>query len=108
MLTAQVSPCFLDMRRLARACVSLDATMRELGVSGVGARILNLSADGFMAETDGAFVTGSYVWIKLPRIGPVSAKIIWSRAGRVGARFTAPLARSDYQDLCGSSASSSS
>jgi len=29
-LTAQVSPCLIDMRRAARACVSLDATMQEM------------------------------------------------------------------------------
>ncbi len=98
-MMAQVGPCVIDMRRSARACVSLEATMRELGASGVKAQILNLSIDGFLAETEGSFFTGSYVWIKLPDLGPVSAKIIWSRGGRVGGRFTAPLALSDYREL---------
>ena len=98
-LMAQVSPCLVDMRRSARACVSLEATMRDIGASGVKAQILNLSIDGFMAETHGRFSTCSYVWIKLPELGPISAKIIWSRGGRVGARFTAPLAPADYRTL---------
>jgi hypothetical protein len=87
------------MRRSARACISLEATMEEIGAKGVQAQILNLSIDGFMAETEGRFLTGSYVWVKLPGIGPMSAKIIWSRGGRVGARFTAPFAQSDYRGL---------
>jgi transposase len=99
MLTAQVSPCFVDMRRSVRACVSLEATMRELGSSGTKAHVLNLSIDGFMAETDGCFTTGSYIWIKLPGVGPISAKVIWSRGGRVGGRFTAPLFPEDHHSL---------
>jgi hypothetical protein len=98
-LTAQVAPCMVDMRRSVRACVSLETTMRELGATGVKAQILNLSVDGFMAETEGRFSTGSYVWMKLPEVGLLSAKIIWSRGGRVGGRFTAPLAQSDYREL---------
>jgi hypothetical protein len=98
-LTAQVGHCFVDMRRSVRACVSLETTMRDLGASGARAQVLNLSVDGFMAETEGRFVTGSYVWIKLPDVGPVSAKVIWSRGGRVGGRFTAPLASEDYRCL---------
>jgi len=65
----------------------------------MGARILNLSAEGLMAESDGRFVTGSYVWINLPDVGLISAKVIWSRGGRVGARFTAPLSGPDYRHL---------
>lgn len=103
-LTAQVSPCLIDMRRAARACVSLDATMREIGDSGVEAEVLNISTDGFMAETDGRFSTGSYVWVKLPALGPLSAKVIWSRGGRVGGRFTAPLGESEFRNLTGETA----
>lgn len=98
-MQAQVSPCFIDMRRMARACVSLRATMEEIGSKGVKAEILNLSIDGFMAETAGPFRTGSYVWVKLPGLGPMSAKIIWSRGGRFGGRFTAPFAQSEYRML---------
>lgn len=98
-LTAQLGPCRDDLRRHARACVSLETTMRELGTSGIGARILNLSIEGVMIESDGRFVTGSYVWIMLPEVGPISAKVIWSRGGRAGARFTAPLSQPDYHHL---------
>jgi hypothetical protein len=98
-LTAQVSPCSIDMRRAARACVSLDATMRQLGDSGVRAEVLNISTDGFMVETEGRFSTGSYVWVKLPALAPISAKVIWSRGGRVGGRFTAPLGQDDFRNL---------
>jgi hypothetical protein len=98
-LTVQVGPCRVDFRSSARACVSMETTMRELGDNGSGAHVLDLSSEGFMAESDGRFVTGSYVWIKLPDVGLVSAKVIWSRGGRVGARFTAPLSRPDYRHL---------
>ena len=44
-----------DRRQSPRVPVELEVKMRELGASGVEARVLNISERGFMAESDARF-----------------------------------------------------
>ncbi len=44
-----------DRRRFSRLPVELEARMRELGETGVDARILNISESGFMAASNARF-----------------------------------------------------
>ena len=55
-----------DRRNARRLAVELDVTMRELGASGVEARVLNISDRGFMAQTEAHFEVGSRIWLMLP------------------------------------------
>ena len=55
-----------ERRRFTRFDVELEARMRELGTSGVDARILNISETGFMAQSDAHFEVGTRVWLMLP------------------------------------------
>ena len=50
-----------DRRRFSRLPVDLDAKMRELGASGVEARVVNISERGFMAISEGRFEVGTRV-----------------------------------------------
>jgi hypothetical protein len=80
-----------ERRRLPRLPVELDAKMRELGDSGVEARILNISERGFMAEAEGSFEVGSRVWLMLPGRNRANAVIKWIAGDRLGAEFAQPV-----------------
>lgn len=80
-----------DRRRAPRLPVELDVKMRELGASGVEARVLNLSEQGFMAESDGHFEVGSRIWLILPGSDRVSAMVKWTAGDKLGAEFAEPI-----------------
>lgn len=80
-----------DRRISARTPVKLDATMRELGSTGIEARVLNISERGFMAATDTRFEVGARVWLMLPGRARANAVIKWTAGDKIGAEFAEPL-----------------
>jgi len=81
-----------DRRRSARLAVALEAHVRELGATGVDARILNISETGFMAEADaGGFEVGSRIWLILPGRERASAVVKWTAGDKLGAEFADPI-----------------
>lgn len=91
MIRARIAEDDSDRRRAARHSVELDAKMRELGESGVEARVLNISASGFMAESEGSFEVGSRVWLMLPGRDRANAVIKWTAGDKLGAEFAEPI-----------------
>lgn len=80
-----------DRRRQPRLPVELEAKMRELGANGVEARVLNISEQGFMAESEGRFEVGSRVWLMLPGRERANAIIRWTAGDKLGAEFAEPI-----------------
>ncbi len=80
-----------DRRRSSRFAVELDARVRELGATGVDARIINISETGFMAESDGRFEVGSRVWLMLPGRERANAVVKWTAGDKLGAEFAEPI-----------------
>jgi hypothetical protein len=76
-----------ERRRTARTPVELEAKMRELGASGVEAKVLNISQKGFMAESEGRFEVGSRVWLILPGRERANAVVKWIAGDKIGAEF---------------------
>jgi hypothetical protein len=91
MIRARIAEDDGDRRRAPRHPVELDAKMRELGATGVEARILNISASGFMAEADGSFDVGTRVWLMLPGRDRANAVVKWVAGGKIGAEFAEPI-----------------
>lgn len=79
-----------ERRRMSRFPVELQARVRELGANGVEARVLNISKQGFMAETDGDFGVGTRIWLMLPGQNRANATVKWVAGDRIGAEFTTP------------------
>jgi len=86
-----------DRRRMPRVPVELDVQMRELGSSGVEARVLNISERGFMAETEAHFEVGTRVWLLLPGRERASAVVKWIAGDRLGGEFAEPLSLGELQ-----------
>jgi hypothetical protein len=80
-----------ERRQVPRLPIELDAKMRELGATGVEAKVLNISERGFMAIADGRFEVGSRVWLMLPGRERANAVIKWTAGDKIGAEFAEPL-----------------
>ena len=80
-----------EARQAERITLDIDAAMRELGAIGADVRVHNLSTHGFMVEADAIYPVRSYVWLRLPGVGPLNAQIIWRDCFRYGCEFVTPL-----------------
>lgn len=90
-IKARISEDHSERRRAPRLPVQLQAQMRELGASGIEAKVLNLSERGFMAVADGRFEVGSRVWLMLPGRDRANAVIRWTAGDKIGAEFAQPI-----------------
>jgi hypothetical protein len=90
-IRARIAEDQSDRRRASRVPVELDAKMRELGASGVEARVINISERGFMAVSEGRFEVGSRVWLMLPGRGRANAVVKWTAGDKLGAEFAEPI-----------------
>src|SRR5690349_2266802 len=84
-----------DRRRSLRLPVEIEGKMRELGASGVDAKVLNLSERGFMAVAEGRFEVGARVWLMLPGRDRANAVVKWIAGDKIGAEFAEPLTLED-------------
>lgn len=73
--------------------------MRELGANGIDARVLNISARGFMAQTEGRFEVGSRVWLMLPGRERANAVVKWTAGDKIGAEFAEPMSVKDMPNI---------
>jgi hypothetical protein len=80
-----------ERRQSTRKDVEIGARVRELGNEGVEARVLNISSEGFMAETDGTFDVGTRIWLMLPNRERANALIKWTAGNKIGAEFSHPM-----------------
>lgn len=80
-----------ELRHAPRTAVAVQTVLRALGTHGHPAIVRDLSASGFMAETDQEFIPGETARLQLPEIGFVSARVIWGSNGKVGGEFDQPI-----------------
>ncbi|QIK95126.1 PilZ domain-containing protein [Sphingomonas sp. HDW15A] len=87
-----------ERRRDERIPVDIEGKVRELGMEGSEARVLNLSESGFMAETTAAFDVGARVWLIIPGRERASAVVRWTAGHRLGAEFAEPVSLDGVKD----------
>lgn len=80
-----------DRRQAERLAVCASATMRALGYHGIDVVLRDISGEAFMAETSDAVAPGSLVRLRIPGLGAVLARIVWSKPGHVGGSFFNPV-----------------
>jgi hypothetical protein len=90
-IKARIAEDDTDRRRLPRLPVDLEAKMRELGASGVEAKVVNISERGFMAVAEGRFEVGTRVWLMLPGRERANAVVKWIAGDKLGAEFSEPI-----------------
>ncbi|HEX8842845.1 MAG TPA: PilZ domain-containing protein, partial [Sphingomicrobium sp.] len=66
--------------------------------TGVEARVLNISEQGFMAETEASFEVGTRVWLMLPGRERANAVVKWTAGDRLGAEFAEPISIDGLKD----------
>lgn len=91
MIKARIAEDHSERRRFSRHPVELDAKVRELGATGVEARVLNISQSGFMASSEGRFEVGSRIWLMLPGRDRANAVVKWIAGDKLGAEFAEPI-----------------
>lgn len=81
---------YAEQRRAPRDEVALPTRMFTDQLGG-DVLLVNISPLGFMAREYGETPKGTLVRLALPRLGQVSARVVWSLGGRVGAEFIKPI-----------------
>ena len=81
----------LDARRAERAEVTVGAGLRQRGASGVTIQLLDLSVSGFRAATHLELEPGIDVWLRLPGLESLHARVVWQRGHLLGGEFVRPL-----------------
>jgi hypothetical protein len=80
-----------DGRRAERTEVVLGAGLRQRGAHAVTVQVLDLSTTGFRAATHLDLMPGSDVWLKLPGLETLHARVVWMRGHLLGCEFVRPL-----------------
>lgn len=78
-------------RRSQRVTVEMGAGLRQRGASGVSVQVTDLSIDGFRAATHLELAQGTDVWLRLPSLEPIHARVMWSEGYHIGCAFERPL-----------------
>ncbi len=80
-----------DRRRKDRVSASLPTLMSTQGYFGVPVTLCDISTHGFRLAAGAHIPPQSLVRLKLPGVGVVVARIVWSRRGEVGGEFINPM-----------------
>lgn len=65
--------------------------MRGRGFAKFDIRLLDLSCTGFRAEAHYALNEHDIIWVTVPGLQSLEAKVAWRHKNIVGAKFTNPL-----------------
>ena len=98
LMKARIAEDQSERRQYSRLPVELDAKMRELGASGVEAKVVNISERGFMAIAEGHFEVGTRVWLMLPGRERANAVVKWTAGDKLGAEFSEPISLDEIKD----------
>jgi len=90
-MTAQSSDEQTGARGTDRKPVTLRAQLREIAGKPLAVDVLNLSREGFQIAHHRAFHIGTQIWMKLPGLESLPAKVKWSDGTKMGCQFATPL-----------------
>ena len=85
-----------DLRRAARHPVDLRVIGEHRRLGDVHLHIVNISAQGFMAQGDVGLSRGERVVIRLPQVGRIEAHLIWVADDRAGFQFERIIRLDDF------------
>jgi hypothetical protein len=88
---ATAAPAAGSPRKAERQSCQIGAGLRQRGASGVAVQIIDLSTHGFRAATHLDLQKGSDVWLKLPGLEALHARVAWMDGYLIGCEFLRPL-----------------
>lgn len=89
----------LGRRRSPRAPVSLDARIGRGGLDRTLCKVTDLSIHGAGIQTYSELRLGTMIWLALPKIGHVAAKVVWARDFEAGVEFQDALTPEAFETL---------
>lgn len=90
-----------DNRRENRDPIKLDARLQVSNGGRFQVGVLDLSATGFRIETANSIPRGRLVYLTMPGVEPLQARIVWNNHDFYGCEFTRPLHGSVFRHLTG-------
>ena len=81
-----------DRRRVPRAALRLNATIREPGRSRVGVKVIDISTHGCRIEAISGATVDSWVLLTIAGLDTQYSRVAWSRHEFAGLEFATPLA----------------
>ena len=78
-------------RNSTRVQIEVGAGLRQRGAAGVSVQVMDLSTHGFRVATHLELPVGADVWLRLPRLEPCHATVMWAEGHYVGCAFERPL-----------------
>lgn len=92
-------PSHAEGRLATRSQVAMRAELRDRTWFRYFVQILDLSATGFRSIADYSLEPGQTIWIKLPGLAALEAKVVWRRDDIIGAAFLRPLYPAVYEHI---------
>jgi hypothetical protein len=84
------------MRRITRHPVNYPTVAENRRLRDLCLRIVNISAQGFMAEGETNLGRGERIIITLPHLGRIEAHLLWFDDHRAGFQFERIIRMDDY------------
>ena len=81
----------VEKRRIARAPLGIDASMRERGRTALDVKVLTFSAFGCRVSGYLPNASDGQAWLKLPGLESQAVNLIWSDGTCLGVEFEHPL-----------------
>ncbi len=98
--TAEFEPALSEgRRRSVRAPVSLDAKIGRGGLDRALCKVTDLSLHGARIHTYSELRADSLLWLSLPGVGHVVARVVWARDFEAGLEFKSPLPEAAFEAL---------
>lgn len=80
-----------DGRQEERAAVQIPVALRTQGCNAFNADVSDISRNGFRVDTHIPIAVDSYIWLRLPGLSPLAARVAWAVGLTHGCRFVDPL-----------------
>lgn len=90
-----------EMRRATRHPVDFKVIAEHRTLGDVHLHVVNVSAQGFMAQGESQLSRGERVTIRLPEIGRIEAHVIWLTDDRAGFQFERIIRVEDFLHMIG-------
>ncbi len=80
-----------EARRADRLGVTIKASLREHGTTKFEVKVIDLSLTGFRCETSFTLNPGTRVWLTIPGLGGLEARVAWRDRFLYGCAFIQTL-----------------